>query len=300
VAKSATGATIRGLTISASGFGVWVHETERAKILDCHITGSLEGNRPERGNAIHLFDGSHLLVRGNTIFGGRDGVYVSATDDSIIEDNRMEQTRYGVHYMYSQRNVVRRNHATNNFSGYALMLSDHIEAVENVATNNSEHGFLLRDVTECKITGNRSLGNGMGLFFYGSTENELTDNLVRGNAVGVKVWGGSVRNHIAKNAFIGNRTQVFYVAAEDLLLGEQGAGNYWSDYLGWDQNGDGFGDRPYRVDSFTTSLLYRYPSSVLLLRSPALELLSHLEERLPLMRTATVIDLHPLVSTTLK
>src|SRR5690606_32008731 len=114
------------------------------------------------------------------------------------------------------------------------------------------------------------------------------------NEIGAKIWAGSHRNQVAHNAFVGNRIQVFYVAATDLTWGEQGTGNYWSDYLGWDQNADGVGDRPYRVDSFTTRLIHRYPAAALLLRSPALELLAHLEQSLPILRAPTVVDLRPL------
>ena len=299
VAKSATGAILRRLDISCPGFGIWVHATLGAKILDSKITGSMEGNRPERGNAIQLFDGSKLLVRGNRVFGGRDGIYLSATDDSTIENNRVEKTRYGVHYMYSHRNTVRGNHATNNQAGFALMQSRNIVALNNTATGNIESGFFLRDVEDCTVKDNRSTNNGVGLFFYGSTTNHLEHNLFRHNDMGVKIWGGSVRNEVTRNAFIGNRNQVVYVSSEDLVFGEDGAGNFWGDYTGWDQNGDGFGDRPYRVDSFTTNLVHRFPSAVLLIRSPALELLSHLEQRLPLLRVPTVVDKRPLTSTDL-
>jgi len=300
VAKSATRAVIRRVSVTVKAFGIWINETEAAEVLDCHVTGSLEGNRPERGNAIHLFDGSHLVVRGNTIVGGRDGIYVSATDDSLIEDNDIRETRYGVHYMYAQRNIVRRNRASHNLTGITLMMSQGIQAIDNESTENEEYGFLLRDVEDCKIVGNRSVGNQLGLFFYGSTDNVLKRNLVRDNAIGFKIWGGCLRNEITENAFIGNRMQVFFVASQDLVLGETEAGNFWSDYLGWDQNGDGTGDRPYRVDGFTNHLLYQYPSAVLLLRSPALELLAHLEERLPILRVPTVIDLRPLSRTSLR
>jgi nitrous oxidase accessory protein len=300
VEKSATRAVVQRVAVEVKGFGIWINETEAAEVLDCRVTGSLEGNRPERGNAIHLFDGSHLVVRGNTIVGGRDGIYVSATDDSLIEDNDIQQTRYGVHYMYAQRNTVRRNRASHNLTGITLMMSQGIKAIDNESTENEEYGFLLRDIEDCEIVGNRSVGNELGLFFYGSTDNVLKRNLIRDNAIGFKIWGGCLRNQITENAFIGNRMQVFFVASEDLVLGEAETGNYWSDYLGWDQNGDGMGDRPYRVDGFTNHLLYQYPSAVLLLRSPALELLAHLEERLPLLRVPTVIDLRPLSRTTLR
>jgi nitrous oxidase accessory protein len=134
------------------------------------------------------------------------------------------------------------------------------------------------------------------LFFYSSTENQIVDNDVIGNAVGVKIWAGSKRNEVRRNRFVGNRRQVFYVSTEDLVWAREGQGNRWGDYLGWDADSDGIGERPYRVDSFQSNLIYRYPAAALLLRSPSLELLTLLERRLPLMRVPTVIDKHPLVT----
>jgi nitrous oxidase accessory protein NosD len=49
------------------------------------------------------------------------------------------------------------------------------------------------------------------------------------------------------------------------------------------------------VDSFTAGLIYRYPGAALLLRSPALEMLAHLADRLPLLRTPTIVDRAPLL-----
>ena len=110
------------------------------------------------------------------------------------------------------------------------------------------------------------------------------------------MWAGTRRNAMRGNVIRGNREQVFYVGAEDQIGGEGGRGNFWSDYLGWDQNGDGIGDRPHRVDSFTAGLLYRYPSAALLLRSPALETLSSLADRLPMLRPPTIVDRSPILS----
>ena len=65
--------------------------------------------------------------------------------------------------------------------------------------------------------------------------------------------------------------------------------------MGWDQNGYGVGERPYRVDSFTNQLIHRFPAAVLLARSPALELLAQMERTMPVLRVPTVVDEHPLV-----
>lgn len=294
VTQRATRARIRANSLSRCGFGIWIHRTEDVVVEGNRIIGATAGHRADRGNGIHLFDGTRLLVRDNVISGGRDGIYVAATEDSRIEGNRMSDTRYGIHYMFSYDNVVSHNHARGNVGGIALMESHGITATHNVSSDNKEHGILFRDAQRCTIRHNRVERNGNGLFFFSSVDNVIEHNVVAHNEVGAKVWAGSDRNEVSSNAFLGNRVQLFYVASSDLVWGDARAGNFWSDYLGWDQNGDGVGDRPYRVDSFTTRLIHRYPAASLLLRSPALELLTHLEQTLPLLRTPTVIDRRPL------
>lgn len=296
LAEAARDVLLEGNHLEGCAFGIWVHRTPGARLVGNRIVGSLEGHRSNRGNGIQLFDADGLVVEGNDISGGRDGIYVSATENSLIKGNRMRQTRYGVHYMFSYDNHLVGNTSTHSGSGFAVMGSLRLKVVRNVATDNDEHGLLFRDVQYTEIRGNRAERNGNGLFFYSSTENTIADNLVQGNEAGAKVWAGSYRNVVTGNRFIGNRRQVFYVASEDMEWGVEQEGNLWGDYLGWDQDGDGIGDRPYRVDSFTGNLVHRYPSATLLLNSPALELLAHMQQKMPVLRTPTVIDRQPLVA----
>jgi len=293
--KAATGAEVRGSTVRGCAFGIWVNEAAGAHVIDNRVIGTLEGSRSDRGNGIQLFNASRLVVERNVVTGGRDGIYVSATTDSVIAENRISDARYGVHYMFSYRNTLRGNESRRSVGGFALMESREIQAIGNVATDNTEHGILFRDAQYCTIEGNRLERNGEGLFFFSSTENKITRNVVVGNGVGVKIWAGSLRNVVSDNVLVNNKIQVFYVGVHDLVVGHDRPGNYWSDYLGWDQNGDGVGDRPYRVDSFTTGLIHRFPAAALLLRSPALELLAHLEESMPILRTPTLVDEKPLM-----
>jgi len=290
----ATGTRVEHTRLSDCGFGIWVHETPRARLIGNRIAGSFEGSRSDRGNGIQLFNAQHLRVLDNVITGGRDGIYVSATEYSLIARNHIKRTRYGVHYMFAYNNTLRGNVSNDNFGGFALMESHHIKAIDNVAMDNTEHGILFRDVEYCTITGNRIEHNGQGMFFFSSTQNRIENNRLLHNEVGAKIWAGSLRNKVEGNVFVGNRQQVQYVGNQDLVWGTADRGNFWGDYLGWDQNGDGIGDRPYRVDSFTTHLLGSYPSAALLMQSPALELLSHLAEKLPILRVPTVIDERPL------
>jgi nitrous oxidase accessory protein len=295
IAPEATGAVVVDSTLTGCTFGIWVHETERVEISSNRIEGRTDLRVADRGNGIHLFDAGHLVVRGNEVTQARDGIYVSATEDSLIEGNIASGQRFGIHYMYSYRNTLRENVTNDNVIGMALMESHDLVVEYNEALRNERNGILFRDAMSCEIRGNRVEENGSGLFFFSSTENSIRENLIANNEQGMKIWAGTRRNTIEGNLIIGNREQVFYVGAEDQVWGENGRGNYWGDYIGWDHDGDGIGDRPHRVDSFKARLLYRFPAAVLLLHSPALEMLSHLSERLPLLRTPTIVDRAPLL-----
>lgn len=289
------GSHISASLIEDCAFGIWLHECKQVTLEENRIMGIDSGHTSNRGNGIQLFDSSDLTILNNTVRDGRDGIYISATEDSLIEGNNIERARYGIHYMYSYSNTVRYNVCRNNNHGYALMESKHLLVEHNLSENNKGQGLQFRDAQYCTIQNNRLINNQEGLFFYSSTNNNILDNLISGNKVGVKIWAGSLRNRVEGNRFIGNTQQVFYVGTTEIEWGSERRGNYWSDYLGWDQDGDGIGDRPYRVNSFNSRLLYRFPAAALLMNSPSLETLSLLERRLPILRTPTITDRHPIL-----
>lgn len=296
LAKSAERSIVRKNLIRDCAFGLWLHEANYVQILGNRVIGRKDITESDRGNGIHLFDGSYLLVRKNHVSYARDGIYVSAVEDSLIEENYLSHQRYGVHYMFSYRNKLLRNQSVHNLTGLALMQSHHLHVEGNIVKHNQRHGILFRDAQYCAIKKNILHDNGEGMFFFSSNDNVIEENILQHNRVGARIWAGTYRNRVQKNAFLYNAQQIFFVGSSDLHWGQgKDIGNYWSDYMGWDQNKDGIGDRPYRLDNFTSRLLYQYPSSVLLMRSPSLELLSHLEQRLPLLRVATVIDHRPLM-----
>ncbi len=278
-------------------FGVWVHGTTDVRIAGNRVVGREDIRQvSNRGNGIHLFDATRAAVVSNRVEASRDGVYVSATEESLIADNELSELRYGIHYMYSWNNTVRGNVARNNVSGIALMQSHHLVIEDNVATDNARHGILFRDVQWSTIARNTVERNAEGLFFFSSLDNHIRDNLLAHNDIGARVWAGTERNDVAGNAFIGNRQQVYYVASGDQAWGTPEAGNTWSDYLGWDQDGDGRGDRPHRLDALRATLLHRFPAAALLLNSPALELLVRLQELLPALRVPAITEESPALS----
>ncbi len=293
--QKATKAMIKNNELQQCTFGIWLNRVDGGQVVANRVFGKSEKPQTDRGNGIHLHEGKNLLIKDNHISGTRDGIYISVTEESLIESNLTEDLRYGIHYMYSEYNTLKGNISRENINGYAIMQSHYLTIEENQAYNNSNHGLLFRDAQYCTINNNVLRNNGNGLFLFSSYDNEIFGNTISQNKIGAKIWAGSVRNAVYNNRFVGNKQQVFYINTKDLHWGKEQTGNYWSDYVGWDQDGDHIGDRPYRVDSFTSNLLFRYPTATLLLRSPSLELLAQLQQKMAVMKSATLIDHSPLM-----
>src|SRR5690606_29953834 len=74
-------------------------------------------------------------------------------------------------------------------------------------------------------------------------------------------------------------------------------GNFWSDYAGFDRDGDGMGDLPYEARSLFESLLAREPNLRLFVHSPAQQAIEFTSRALPEMRPEPkFIDPRPLMA----
>jgi nitrous oxidase accessory protein len=162
----------------------------------------------------------------------------------------------------------------------------------NRAWGNSDHGIMLRSIVDSVVEGNVVAGNQRGFFIYNAEYNVIRDNLVIDNHVGAHVWAGSINNEVDGNDFVANREQVRYVAARDERWGRQ-RGNFWSNYAGWDRNGDGVGDLPYEAIDVVDQLVWRYPVVKLLLASPAVQTLRLVSRQFPVLRAPSIVDATP-------
>ncbi len=97
-----------------------------------------------------------------------------------------------------------------------------------------------------------------------------------------------------------NRTQVKYVGSRFLEWSDNDRGNYWSDNLGFDLDGDQISDRPYRPNDMVDQLVWRYPLSKLLLNSPAVELLRWSQSQFPAFYPGGITDSYPLMTQPLR
>ncbi|TAL88648.1 MAG: nitrous oxide reductase family maturation protein NosD [Candidimonas sp.] len=310
IEKGVHDVVIENNRIQADLFGVYLNGPHDVKVIGNIITGLAELRVADRGDGIHLWNDANCVIKGNDVSGTRDGIYDYVSHDDLIVDNHIHDVRYGVHQMYTTRETLQNNISSNNVAGLALMSSDHMQLVGNRIFNDSSYGILFNYVTYSDIRNNEVRGitgeldadgqdmvggEGKALFVYNSEFNRIYGNLLADSPIGIHITAGSQNNHVYDNAFLNNRIQVKYVqnVAEEWSL--NGVGNYWSNYLGWDLNGDGLGDIPYRPNDGVDVLLWKFPEARLLMSSPAILLLRYVQRSFPVFTPPSIQDSHPLM-----
>ncbi|CAM4216293.1 nitrous oxide reductase family maturation protein NosD [Vreelandella rituensis] len=312
VQPAATGSLIRGNRLSGPGFGIRLDAVADAQVIDNVIRGDEALRSQDRGNGIHLFNVRGVLVEGNDIRRVRDGIYIDTSRDSVLRDNHMQDLRYGVHYMYAHDNHLENNLTRDTRTGYALMQSKRLTVIGNRSENDRHYGILMNNITGSLLRDNRveeirqrrdsagqglvSGGEGKALFVYNSQYNRFEGNRFAHSDIGIHLTAGSEDNVVVGNAFIDNRQQVMYVATRLQEWSEDGRGNYWGNYLGWDLAEDGIGDTPFEPNDAMDRLLWRYPAARLLMDSPAVLALRWVQRQFPVFRPQGVRDSAPLMT----
>lgn len=285
-------AIVRRCDLTYNLFGLWIEKANDVLIEHNTITGKREYGSSQRGNGIQLYNTKGARIFHNNISFVRDALYVDVSHHAVFRGNRLHHSRYGTHYMNSYHNLWEDNDSYYNRGGLALMEVRDQVVRGNRAWGNSDHGIMLRTLQDSVIEDNIVAGNSRGFFIYDVEYIKLNRNLVVDNVVGVHLAAGSTRNEVEGNDFISNREQVRYVGARDERWGTQG-GNHWSNYVGWDRDGDGRGDVPYEANDMVDRLTWRYPAIKLLLASPAVQALRLVGQQFPVLRVPSVVDPHP-------
>ena len=285
-------AVVRHCDLTYNLFGLWIEKANDVRIEHNTITGKRDYASAQRGNGVQLYNTQGARIIGNEISFVRDALYVDVSHHAVFQGNKLHHSRYGTHYMNSYYNLWEDNDSYYNRGGLALMEARDQTVRNNRAWGNSDHGIMLRTLQDSVIENNVVAGNQRGFFIYDVEYTRIDNNLVVDNAVGVHLSAGSTRNEVEGNDFIGNREQVRYVGTRDERWGTR-RGNHWSNYLGWDRDGDGLGDVPYEANDMVDRLTWRHPSVKLLLASPAVQALRLVGRQFPILRAPSVVDPHP-------
>ena len=185
-----------------------------------------------------------LLGKGAIIDGKRTGNVISVTEDYVEITGFIIQKGYRGIFLSECIGSTIRNNTLISHTGSAIELQDSNRTIINSNTIlNSNHAiYLLYSSCSNIISYNNVTNNSQGIALsWHCNNNTIIGNTVTSNSFAGIVMGGSNNNTIYHNKFIDNPEQVYSYNSTNKW--DNGAeGNYWSDYKGKDQNGDGIGD----------------------------------------------------------
>ncbi|MNR81125.1 Periplasmic copper-binding protein (NosD) [compost metagenome] len=284
---------IEDLHIETPLYGLYFANSDHHRVRRNDIRGLETLSANDRGDGIRLHESRHNLIEENTITGTRDGIYFNGAGENDIRGNTISQVRYGLHYMYSDDNRFSDNRFTETEAGSALMFSRRITLTRNVFTGNRgyrAYGVLLKDCEDSVITHNLIAGNRTGVFLDGAIANHFKANAISSNDVGLEIRASSEANKFEGNTIAGNTDPLVMPTG---TTHNEWDGNYWSDYRGYDLDGDGRGDLPHRAGNVFGYLTENLPPARLFLLSPAVQALEFAERTLPVLEAPHIEESSP-------
>lgn len=274
-------------------FGILIEASKDGEIKNNKIFGDSAAEFYS-GNGVHAWKCEGLLISNNLVEKLRDGIYLEFVNKSKVIDNISQYNiRYGLHFMFSNNDDYVGNVFSENGAGVAVMFSKHIGVKNNVFKNNwgtASFGLLLKEIYDAEIEGNTFQENTVGIQVEGSSRIYYTRNDFKSNGWAVKISGGCFTNEFKKNNFLYNSFDLSYNSSiNDNIF----AGNYWSEYTGYDLDKDGIGDVSYRPVKLFSYIVNRTPETIILLRSLFVDIINFSEKVSPIFTPNDLADPTP-------
>ena len=224
--------------------GIFIHgETGGLIITDNTIDGAIR-------NGISAHDqNSYITVRDNqikNIWG--DGLVGHGFKNSTIENNTISNISghfSGINSLGSNSKALNNQIQNSHFGIY-----NNPENVEIRGNNISQCniGYLLREFGQSTLFNNITDCN-VGVYLNADF-NSVKNLVIADCDTGIYISENAKNNVVFSNDFLENETQAVEMSTSNSFYFE-GVGNFWSDYIGVDENSDGIGDTPYRVQNET-------------------------------------------------
>ena len=278
---------IEDIVVDNCLFGIDLKQVDHSVVRNNRIS-SKDFELGVRGDGLRLWYSNDNLVEGNEIVDSRDMVAWYSHRNKFVY-NLGRRSRYSIHFMFANDNVVDRNRFYDNAVGIYFMYTEGGSATNNIishATGATGMGVGFKEASGTLIENNEIIYCGIGIGsdlspFQPDSTIEIRNNRFAYNGIAILFNSETGGNNLRNNQFEGNLTQVSYGGRSDNPTKNLWEGNYWDDYQGFDRDHDGIGDNAHELYAYADQLWMEFPMARFFRSSPVLELLDFLERLAP-------------------
>ncbi len=219
---------------------------------------------------ISLIEASDNTIADNDIshingYTDAGGIHIDRSSGNTISGNLIKESLVAI-FVYSlpfmpfstlgtsENNIFTNNEIINNEFGIVLWnFVKHNTISENTISNNKVGIYPGYKCKKNTIKKNEITDNDWyGIYLSNASKNKIIANNIKDTTYyGIYCERSSKNNHIYYNNFINNGRNAYDKGSNtwyNFKLFGKSMGNYWDDYTGTDNNGDGIGDTPYIIE----------------------------------------------------
>lgn len=233
---------IENNTIFNQSFGILIWAAENGTIIENKIYNHLISLDPAfQASGIYLSPGGYSSprnnnIKNNIIHHNFYGIFLDESSDNTISGTIYNNTMVGISLLNSPHNIITKCtiYNTTNFDGILLISSQNNNITNcTIYKNNREGAYLITSngctIKNCSVYNNKA----HGIVLENSNNNIIYNN----------------KFDNTKNAYDNNNNKwnITKTQGKNIIGGSWLGGNFWSDYTGIDNDGDGLGDTNYTI-----------------------------------------------------
>ncbi|WP_457750144.1 nitrous oxide reductase family maturation protein NosD [Sulfurimonas sp.] len=283
-------------------YGIDMDRVNSSVIAHNYIT-TKKNDLPLRANALKLYYAHHNIIQANIIENVRD-VTLNYSHYNLFKENKFIGNRFATHLSLSHNNRFIQNIYKYNSVAMMFMGAKNTQVQQNqILSSNGAAGIgvMIGNVENFIFQNNRVSFNAKGLYIQGAEKSKgmkryLQNNEIAYNAEALHFHASIKDNTIIHNKIYGNIDDVVKDVGGNFNTSNSVKYNYWDRYDGFDKNGDGIGDIPYRVYQHADLLWHENHKVKFFYAAPILTLLDFLLKLAPFIEPNLIMeDKKPLI-----